>query len=249
MSEIALDDGVSGRTPAEQALRRVLSGERGAHDEQLIGFEVTGARVVVIELDADDSLNGSTLPDASRGVVAVRLCEKQLVALVRHTPRRADEDRGLVAARRYASDACRLGRHVRVGISSALRRLDDIPVAYADARDAARLAPAAATVEVDSLWAEVVLARLRDRLPELLTLGNPVATLTAYDDSTGSDLWRSVGTWLRTNRDTALAAEELCVHPNTLRYRLRRAADTTGLDLGDGAQRLAVELIERCVRP
>jgi DNA-binding PucR family transcriptional regulator len=42
--------------------------------------------------------------------------------------------------------------------------------------------------------------------------------------------------------NVAAAAERLGVHPNTLRYRLRRAVELSGLDLGDADERLVTEL-------
>ena len=42
--------------------------------------------------------------------------------------------------------------------------------------------------------------------------------------------------------DLTEAAEELGVHPNTLRYRLRRALELAELDLEDGDERVVVEL-------
>lgn len=42
--------------------------------------------------------------------------------------------------------------------------------------------------------------------------------------------------------DARAAARELSIHPNTVRYRVRRATEVSGLDLGDPAQRLLTEL-------
>lgn len=42
--------------------------------------------------------------------------------------------------------------------------------------------------------------------------------------------------------DVRAAAAELHVHPNTLRYRIRRAEDLTGLDLSRPDQRLLAML-------
>ena len=41
---------------------------------------------------------------------------------------------------------------------------------------------------------------------------------------------------------TTKAAEALLLHPNTLRYRLRRMQELTGLDLKDPTDRLVAEL-------
>jgi len=43
--------------------------------------------------------------------------------------------------------------------------------------------------------------------------------------------------------DIRTAARNLRIHPNTLRYRLRRVEQTTGLDLSDSPTRLALELV------
>ncbi|MDS1268803.1 helix-turn-helix domain-containing protein [Lipingzhangella sp. LS1_29] len=53
---------------------------------------------------------------------------------------------------------------------------------------------------------------------------------------------RSLGAFLDTFGDTARAAERLHVHPNTLRHRIRRISERTGLDLDDADQRLVVAL-------
>jgi DNA-binding PucR family transcriptional regulator len=52
----------------------------------------------------------------------------------------------------------------------------------------------------------------------------------------------SVETYLRRFGDVRAAASELGVHPNTLRYRLRRAEELVGIALGDPESRLLVEL-------
>jgi DNA-binding PucR family transcriptional regulator len=55
----------------------------------------------------------------------------------------------------------------------------------------------------------------------------------------------SVRAYLDAFGDVRTAAGELHVHPNTLRYRLRRARELTGLDLGDQSTRLVVALALR----
>ena len=54
-----------------------------------------------------------------------------------------------------------------------------------------------------------------------------VATLRAYLDAHG---------------DVGRAARDLGVHPNTLRYRVRRAVELAGVDLDDPDERLVTEL-------
>ncbi len=52
-----------------------------------------------------------------------------------------------------------------------------------------------------------------------------------YDAERGSELVRSVQTFLDQDRSVARAARELVIHPHTLRYRLDRVAELTGKDL------------------
>jgi DNA-binding PucR family transcriptional regulator len=48
--------------------------------------------------------------------------------------------------------------------------------------------------------------------------------------------------------DVSLAADRLQVHPNTFRYRLRRATDVLGVDLDDPTERLMLALQLRLLR-
>jgi DNA-binding PucR family transcriptional regulator len=72
-----------------------------------------------------------------------------------------------------------------------------------------------------------------------------VARLREYDATHGTDLVASVRAYLDAFGDVRAAASALHVHPNTLRYRVRRAQELTGLDLGDHASRLVVALALR----
>jgi DNA-binding PucR family transcriptional regulator len=89
----------------------------------------------------------------------------------------------------------------------------------------------------------VAVARMRQLLPECLTACHPLARLVEHDRRHGSELARTVAIWLDRRRDTAATAEELLVHPNTLRYRLRRAQSLSGLDLDDTSQALVAHLL------
>lgn len=242
---------ISGLSPAQHALARLVAGRDGGHDAHLLGMPVDGARLVVVRAGRSPTAARRVFAavSAERGMLVTWSPVGEVVALVRNSPRRPGEDRGLAAALRVGELVNRSDADASVGISAAMATAAELPAAYADARDAAGLTDSGSTACADDVWAEITLARVAERLPSLLTLGNPLARLAAHDRRHDSHLSSSVGTWLRTNQDTLTTAEALCVHPNTLRYRLRRAGEISGLDLTDGAQRLAAELIERCVRP
>lgn len=67
-----------------------------------------------------------------------------------------------------------------------------------------------------------------------------LSSLQEYDRLHAADLARTVQVWLETFGDASEAAGRLAVHPNTLRYRLRRAAEVSGIDLGDPRDRFAL---------
>ncbi|WP_420037274.1 helix-turn-helix domain-containing protein [Streptomyces sp. cg28] len=69
-----------------------------------------------------------------------------------------------------------------------------------------------------------------------------IAALVEHDRSHGGDTARSLLRYLDAFGDVASVAKELNVHPNTLRYRIRRAVALTGLDLDDAEHRLAAVL-------
>ena len=70
----------------------------------------------------------------------------------------------------------------------------------------------------------------------------PVARLLAYDERNDSNLAETLEAWLDALGDVRAAASALFIHPNTLRYRLRRLEEVSGLDLGDPEQRFAAML-------
>ncbi|MEU8872484.1 helix-turn-helix domain-containing protein [Streptomyces javensis] len=69
-----------------------------------------------------------------------------------------------------------------------------------------------------------------------------LAELEEYDRRRGTALLDSVDRYLAAGEDVRLAARQLHVHPNTLRYRLRRAQEITGLDLSDPAATFDIRL-------
>jgi DNA-binding PucR family transcriptional regulator len=90
---------------------------------------------------------------------------------------------------------------------------------------------------------ESLLRELRDRvLARGEPVAGPLARLAAYDREHDGSLVATLHAWLEAFGDVNRAAEALFVHPNTFRYRLRRARDVGGIDLLDPAQRFAVML-------
>jgi PucR-like helix-turn-helix protein/diguanylate cyclase with GGDEF domain len=69
-----------------------------------------------------------------------------------------------------------------------------------------------------------------------------VARLLRYDAEHGTNLVDTLRAWLDAFGDVSVAAAAMFVHVNTFRYRLRRLAEVSGIDLTDPEQRFAAML-------
>jgi hypothetical protein len=126
------------------------------------------------------------------------------------------------------------------GVAAARVGCADLPAQWHEARTAARVAavdprfaPAASWPELGA-WRQV--AALPGPDPSLAALlADPVLTGTAE-------------VWLDCAGSPQRAATRLCIHRQTLYYRLGRIAELTGLDLADGADRLFLHLGLRTAR-
>ena len=134
----------------------------------------------------------------------------------------------------------RTGMRVQAGVGSAGPGLGDVAASRAEADRVLDAMPTDADVAlIGDLRAEVLLGRTLALLEESPDLRDPaVLRLVEYDRQHGGDLVASVVAWLDAMGDVRLAAQRLTVHPNTLRYRIRRASAVADLRLDDPHARL-----------
>lgn len=128
----------------------------------------------------------------------------------------------------------------------------DLPAAQRESDECLalhELAPGGEPPAYDESWDDVLLQRLRaavesGRGPER----GPVADLVRQDREHGTPYVATLRAWLDAQGDPVRAAAALGVHENTVRYRLRKMADLTGLDVDDPRKRLAmmIELAQLC---
>ena len=80
---------------------------------------------------------------------------------------------------------------------------------------------------------EVVVRLAQEAVAEIAHLlpGSPLARLRAHDHTHATELVATVRAWSRNACDAARAARELHIHVNTLRYRLGKASQVSGLTL------------------
>ncbi|WP_262386982.1 helix-turn-helix domain-containing protein [Streptomyces sp. TRM49041] len=145
------------------------------------------------------------------------------------------------AARRY------LGLALRCGVGCIVPGLGEVPESR---RETDRILDAMADVDVAAtvaalpdIQAEVLVSEMLGLLAARPDMRDPRLTaVVAHDSRHQGRLAESILVYLDAFGDVRAAAARLHVHPNTLRYRIRRAEELTGLDLSRPDQRLLAML-------
>lgn len=101
--------------------------------------------------------------------------------------------------------------------------------------------PESPPVAYDESWDRILLRRLRavaadGRVP----VRGPVVELRRHDDQHGTRYIETLRAWLAAHGDIVATAAQLDVHPNTVRYRLRKMNTATHLAVDRPEQRLAM---------
>ena len=163
--------------------------------------------------------------------------DERVAAVARDfTDRTGERMPGLIGVGCVAEDIAGLTRS-RSAADRALRVLR--------ARSGSLRVARAADVHVESLLLELGdLAGADAHTPT-----GPVARLLDYDTAHGGVLMPTLRVWLDAFGDVIAAAAAMRVHPNTFRYRLRRIAEVSGLDLADAEARFAAMLQLRLLGP
>jgi hypothetical protein len=130
--------------------------------------------------------------------------------------------------------------HSTAGVAAARVGCGDLPAQWHEAHTAARVAAVDPRFAPAASWSELGAWRQVAALPGpdaslAALLADPVLTGTAE-------------VWLDCAGSPQRAATRLCVHRQTLYYRLGRIEQLTGLDLADGADRLFLHLGVRAAR-
>lgn len=120
---------------------------------------------------------------------------------------------------------------VIVGMSGAHDGLAELAVSYSEAREAVEIAAGTGArgrvVAFDEVLIDSVVrsSRHADRI-----LGDTIGPLLAYDTERQSDLVNTLRAYMEAGFNLTKSAELLCVHPNTVVYRLRRVKELSGRD-------------------
>jgi len=242
-----------------EVLRAMLAGTRSTEDaaERLGLARGTGAALVGFAT-AEPDPSGTVIARASRAVSQYAAAYRPEVAITA-TPGTvyAVVPGGGDGVRRFADGALAsaskaIGTTVQAAMSGSTERLADLASLRAEvdavlgAALADERAPAVATV--GDVHTRLLLDRVGDELARDPRLRHPqVHRMTEHDRERGTDYAVTVLAWLEAFNDIAVAAARLQVHPNTLRYRLRRIEEKFGLDFADPESRLSAWLQLRII--
>ncbi len=157
---------------------------------------------------------------------------------------------GVSGATRFATGALAataetFPTQVRVGIAQSSLDPSDLPKMRLEIDDILRVTTLQPDLPVVAHLADVhtrvLLSHVQDQLTHTPRLRHPgVDRMLNHDNEHHTDYARSVTAWLDAIGDVGLAARELGIHTNTLRYRLRRATELFNLPMELPDDRLAV---------
>ena len=129
------------------------------------------------------------------------------------------------------------GARTRIGVGEPCENVADFPRSYRQAKLALRLLAVTErddrVVRFDDLGVYRLLAGIEDPDEVERFVQHWIGTLLAYDEQRGADLVRTLGHYLDRGGSYDATSAALIVHRNTLKYRLQRIRQITGLDLSD----------------
>jgi purine catabolism regulator len=122
------------------------------------------------------------------------------------------------------------------GLSDTFRGLSGVSRAFVQAHEAVRLAAAHGGPQV-TLFSDLgpSIRALENQSLEQLELfyGSTIRPLEAHDEETGDELVGSLASYLEEGRSITRASRRLFIHPNTLRYRLKKIEGVLGSRLDE----------------
>lgn len=168
------------------------------------------------------------LPSATSPVVLRPVRCGSHVYLVVGGSRRVSAQHALAAVRAAVSG-------LDVPVTAALSETCDaagLPAARRQADAAIQATVPGTCTALASVRSAVIVQHLGKALRPLPDLGpDPLRRLLDYDRRRGANLADTLVVWLNAFGDVPSTTTDLAIHPNTLRYRLKRIDEITGLNL------------------
>ena len=247
MKKIELIDRLTEKNLIKDFFEQLAGGKLGGNIEEQaarLGFRLGRPYVVLLARPVDDELE-KALARAAPGSLFDRHKDSMRALLPLGG---GDLPPLLEAVRRIQGE---LETQVAIGVSSVCRTAANFPAGFEEAQDAVVAATvlreAPAVVVYDELGPYKYLLRMSGDSGVRDPYRDAVARLAEYDERRSTSLVRTLEEFLRRRGSVRATAEALYVHPNTLRQRLRRIGEISGIEL-ETADWLTVEIAVKLVR-
>jgi PucR C-terminal helix-turn-helix domain len=212
-----------------------------------LGLPPNPLRVIAVQACVDGERDAALLLAFERATTGFGWSRPGRSALAGNTVYTLLPGEAADAAQRWVSglDAALPERVTLLAGISGPALTEDLPAARHEADECLALRESSARDAVpavyDESWDEILLQRLRTaarsgRSPER----GPVAELRRHDRAHATEYVATLQAWLECQGDPAEAGDRLGIHENTVRYRLRKMAEITNLQLHDARKRLAM---------
>lgn len=212
------------RYPVPERMRLLLLRASGDGDESAPAPSVDSLAPAV-QRAADAATGAVTLAGRRGPIVALLVPAAEDAA-------RAREMAEAIVARLHAE---RPGLALSVGVSACAAWITDLPVAYDQARRALSAAPlvsgSSPVAVLDDLGVLRFLLAPGDHDGLARFAHNVLGPVLAYDEEQSGELLRTVEQYLAHDCSLQRTAEQLLVHPKTVRYRLDRVEEMCAIDL------------------
>lgn len=198
-----------------------------------------------------DTLRGVAQHHAPHALLAGRH-DHQILILAAVDGARAEAAEQAITAVQTAMRLALPELSVSVGVGRVVPGIDDIPRSYREAEQALQLIRRFGGRDKVTHFRDLGAARLLfqvDDPSELIDFARQrLGDVLVYDQQHDGILMEAIEAYLRSEQSVPRAAERLGLHPNTLRYRLRRAEELLGGPLSDVALLLDVQLASLVLR-
>lgn len=210
-------------------------------------------RVVVVEGHATDR-HGQRQPHGEDFLHAVRRAarDRQLSALIGARTNSVviltGDDVDWVALRAAILRELGAGQ-CRIGVGELCQRASELPRSYREAELALRLQASSGAVEHVSEYSALGVFRMLAALPDQQDVQRFVrqwlGPLIDYDARRGTDLVATLTEYLEQGGNYAVTSRRLSVHRNTLKYRMNRIRELSGLEPNQPDVRFNLQLAAR----
>ena len=211
----ALAELIAGKSVADESLARLVKTIGSAHGFYLACVKSLAIRNRTQRLLLAAEIEKSPVPCLSCEVgeaVAFFVAEGNINAIVAETVRRFN------------------AKSVAIGISMPIASIQQAPAAWRQALFACVSSEEPGVRYCRDLALPFLLRAVKSEPASADLLHPALSTLAAYDAETKSELAKTLSTYVSTGCNQVECAHRLHVHLNTLKYRLKRISEITGVD-------------------